>query len=688
VDIWRVLAAMKRHWYWLVAGAGSLGLLGLIGGYVTGKYSASIDLIQIKTAVTPAFQPEAFSAGTLVKLIQSPELIRRVAAKAKPPVEPSKLATSLSVDQPANSELTTLTIQGQDANALADLVNLYAEETVAYTREMQLAGARRSTEFYKEKVTWFDEEVRQKNRELAAFLNTNGVVNPETESEAYMKQVSELFNLTLVKVNERELSDLTIRTLREQLDDLSPLREQLGAAHSRLVSLRARLKDEHPSIQDVLAEIAAIEKRINEQKGSGGTNDMLQAQFSAGSLGNSIQRQIQELRTKQATLTNEITQLEKQRKELQKTVTGISEIGLIYGGLRGELTSLQEGRQLFAASLREAEMLERRAEGFYRMNAPITRDDVDTKPRITKAAATGAKAAMAGLLLAAGVVFLVEMKHRTMKTVAEVERITGLRVLATLGDLDKMSEAEQDKWAFRTWTIIAGQLNMSANRGMVCGVMSSVHGEGRSTWIRLLGNAASRRGLRVLTVATKPSTTDPVKGEAETQANERSFTEAVAEAMADASQTDPSESQSVMMRPDDPNYMALDENPLPVPETLSPNVLAFPAEVTQKFNAGELPAAHIPLPGWVWSLERRRQWQNALAHWRSVDNLVLLVELPPASVPESVLLAENLPQILWLVDSGKPDIRETKLQLEMLHHARCRIVGAVLNHEPDPILKL
>jgi len=143
-----------------------------------------------------------------------------------------------------------------------------------------------------------------------------------------------------------------------------------------------------------------------------------------------------------------------------------------------------------------------------------------------------------------------------------------------------------------------------------------------------------------------------------------------------------------MMRPDDPDYMALDENPLPVPETLSPNVLAFPAEVTQKFNAGELPAAHIPLPGWVWSLERRRQWQNALSHWRSVDNLVLLVELPPASVPESVLLAENLPQILWLVDSGKPDIRETKLQLEMLHHARCRIVGAVLNHEPDPILKL
>jgi hypothetical protein len=122
--------------------------------------------------------------------------------------------------------------------------------------------------------------------------------------------------------------------------------------------------------------------------------------------------------------------------------------------------------------------------------------------------------------------------------------------------------------------------------------------------------------------------------------------------------------------------------------TFSPSALAFPAEVTQKFKGTDLPAAHIPLPGWVWSLERRRQWQMALAHWRAIDNLVLLVELPPACVPEAVLLAESLPQLLWLVDSGRPGIRETKEHLEMMRHAKCQFVGAVLNHEPEPIIKL
>lgn len=687
VDVWRVLAALKRHWKWLAIGAVALGLVGGIGGYLTGKYSASIDLVQIKTAATPAFQPEAFSPATLVKLIQSLELVRRVAAKAKPPVDYSELADSIQVDLPANTELTTLTIYGQNADTLTDLVNLYAQETVDYTREMQLAGAVRSIDFYKEKVSWFDEEVARKNAELGSFLSTNNIIDPEAQTEAYTKQVADLFTLQLKKEGEEQLASLTITSLETQLQQLNPLAEQLAAANARLVGLQARYKDEHPLVQDVLAEIAAIQARIRQ----GGTNSSLNTQFAPGSLASSIQRQILDLRIQSATLGKEIEQLRKQQLDINKTVSGISGIGLKYSAMRGELTALTEGRRSFAASLGEAQMLERRAEGFFRINTRVTRDDVNTKPRLKSAVTTGFKGCVGGLLIAAALVFLVEMKHRTMKTVAEVERITGLRVLATLGDLNKMTEAEQDKWAFRTWTIIAGQLNMSANRGMVCGVMSSEHGEGRSTWIRLLGNAASRRGLRVLTVATKPSVTKPEEEKAETAANERSFAEAIAEAMADSAvepAPEPSISASQALRHREPDYMALDEEPLREPETLSPSVLAFPAEVTQKFNSGGLPAAHIPLPGWVWSLERRRQWQNALTHWRSVDNLVLLVELPPASVPESVLLAENLPQILWLVDSGKPDIRETKLQLEMLHHARCRIVGAVLNHEPDPIIKL
>ena len=98
--------------------------------------------------------------------------------------------------------------------------------------------------------------------------------------------------------------------------------------------------------------------------------------------------------------------------------------------------------------------------------------------------------------------------------------------------------------------------------------------------------------------------------------------------------------------------------------------------------------AHIPLPGKVWDLAHRRAWQNTLAQMSRMDSLVLLVELPPASVPEAVLLAESLPQVIWLADSGRASGRETREQLQTLRHAKCRLVGAVLNHQPKPMFEL
>jgi hypothetical protein len=87
----------------------------------------------------------------------------------------------------------------------------------------------------------------------------------------------------------------------------------------------------------------------------------------------------------------------------------------------------------------------------------------------------------------------------------------------------------------------------------------------------------------------------------------------------------------------------------------------------------------MPTRNWIWSPEGRRQWAEAVARWREHPNLVVLVELPAASKPEAVLLAENLPQILWVVGSGQAAAAETRELLRVLHHARCPVLGAVLN---------
>lgn len=83
----------------------------------------------------------------------------------------------------------------------------------------------------------------------------------------------------------------------------------------------------------------------------------------------------------------------------------------------------------------------------------------------------------------------------------------------------------------------------------------------------------------------------------------------------------------------------------------------------------------------MWNLDRRKQWHSALEAWRTIEHVVIFVELPPASVAETVLLAENVPNLLWLVDSNRSDAAETQAELETLRDARCNLVGAVLNRE-------
>jgi protein involved in polysaccharide export with SLBB domain len=249
---------------------------------------------------------------------------------------------------------------------------------------------------------------------------------------------------------------------------------------------------------------------------------------------------------------------------------------------------------------------------------------------------------------------LVEFVDNRLKTAEDVKRVTNLPLLTSLRDLRSMKPAERAQWAFRAWTMLQGRLSPSANFGLVCGITSSAPQEGRSTVINLLAEAASMTGFRVLTIATKPSPT---------QAQSNDEIDEMLEDVRAGGQENGHSNHST--------------------NSLTTSVLTSPAQVADQLTGpNSQPVVHIPLPGWVWNLERRKQWREALDQWRRIDNLVILVELPPASLPEAVLLGSNLPNMVWLADSGKADAAETRAQLETLHHARCNLVGAVLNHQP------
>lgn len=58
---------------------------------------------------------------------------------------------------------------------------------------------------------------------------------------------------------------------------------------------------------------------------------------------------------------------------------------------------------------------------------------------------------------------------------------------------------------------------------------------------------------------------------------------------------------------------------------------------------------------------------------------MLLRDLPPVTVAGAMWLVENVPQPVWLVDSGKVNVREVRLQLEASRRAQCRWVAVALS---------
>jgi hypothetical protein len=269
--------------------------------------------------------------------------------------------------------------------------------------------------------------------------------------------------------------------------------------------------------------------------------------------------------------------------------------------------------------------------------------------REIKVAVLGAFAAIMGVVAAGALIILMEATGRWLKTDEDLRRITRLPVIASLGNLRDMSQQARERWAFRTWTVLQQKLTSPSGRGLVCGIISSSDGEGRSTLIHLLARAASQRGHRVLTVSICP----------------------VGNTNGSLTNVSPGEFGAS-----------------PDASTVTANVLASPGDVAHRLiGANPQVVVNISLPDWSWNMERRKQLETALDHWRAIDNVVILVNLPPASEPHTTLLAEELTNLVWLADSGRADAAATRTQVETLRHARCRFVGAVLNHAPSHPLK-
>jgi protein involved in polysaccharide export with SLBB domain/capsular polysaccharide biosynthesis protein len=396
----------------------------------------------------------------------------------------------------------------------------------------------------------------------------------------------------------------------------SDLPQRIRLAQEQLDDLLARYTDAHPLVREQRARLAALQ---DEQR-----LDVASAVSPAAA-------------DSHAALAPAMLPLPYGRATPEETAMG------------ERLRTLESTRAILEARQWALQPFRENPPGYFRVLLSAEANPTQLRRHRLETALFACLGAMLGLFGSATQILVSEFLNNRIRTRADVRRVTGLPLLATLGDLGRMSSASRDQWAFRAWTALQGKLRSPTNQGMVCGITSAHRGDGRSTWIGLLSRAASSCGFRVLTITSRPPDDMPL------------------EPAKRGGDVPPSDSQRWAS---------------------STNDLSSPGDTVEQLTRADCPpAVSIFLPGWIWNLERRKQWRLALEAWRAVDHVVIFVELPPASEAETVLLAENIPNLIWLVDCNKSDSEETLVELGTLRHANCNLVGAVFNREYAPPMR-
>jgi protein involved in polysaccharide export with SLBB domain/capsular polysaccharide biosynthesis protein len=598
-----VLDLLANRWRWLAMGALLCGLAALAGAsrLVGPKFTATAQLLRYATPGVSDFfkQDGPMSPETFAALIRAPELLQRVGDKAVPPIPPETLAKQIKVDPDAESDLVKVALAARTPQRAVELLNVYLTNAVQYLRDLQAQEVRLAADSYLGKqVRQMDQDIVDLNKEFRALAVPPQITNKVAQIGGHLNELGRA-----LAGPPRASPVVAMET------------ERLNLALAELSSLLSQYTELHPKVQQKEAEIQALKARIATDS----TNTAPPPVEAAIATASAVQPPAPALNP---------------------------EVDII----RAKLLSLEEGRVQLVNRQREAELYVANPPGEARVFAAATLKTVQPGHRRLKIALATVIGACFGLAGSLMLVLLAELADACLKTVEDVRRVTQLPVLTTLGDVRKMGVEAQSQWAFRTWTLLQGLLSPTAHHGLVCGFTSSSQGEGRSTWIRLLAEAASLTGFRVLTVEARPPNGDG-----------KSSTNHACDLLPEALQaTDPGESM--------------------VPRDV--DALCSPDQITDRLtDPNARPIVHIPLPGWVWNRERRQQWHEALDHWRKIENIVILVELPPSDMPETVLLGSSLPNLIWLADSRAAQASSTRDQLETLRHARCNLVGAVLNRD-------
>src|SRR4051812_34727841 len=234
IDAGSLLRPASRRWYWLLLGCFGGALLGVVLGLWMWKtnYSASAQLMAYEPPVaTDAYRPAKPSGQTIVGLMSSPEVFKRLGERMTPPVPGSALSWRIVTRPERGSDIVNVDAFGADPRSSVELANAYMDQVRESSKEQQRKDAAEAHTYVDQNIKEVEADLESARKELPAGANATIILSAMDAANAP------------VAVNTRQY-------------------EQIRAAEEELSNLLLKYTDAHQKVKAQRAIIAELRSRL------------------------------------------------------------------------------------------------------------------------------------------------------------------------------------------------------------------------------------------------------------------------------------------------------------------------------------------------------------------------------------------------------------------------------------------
>ncbi|MEO9899062.1 hypothetical protein [Sulfitobacter sp.] len=344
--------------------------------------------------------------------------------------------------------LMTIQFSGRTGQIVAGVVNEYVTLVLEKNKSASIEVVKKALEFYGQEVDRLTSDLDRQSAKIISFKNSNSTALPDDlvyrqgRQTLLLERLSDLEGDRSGLVNQRaEMVAVfeatgSLRATGTPQRQLSPEEQQLNAWRLSLQERLSIYSETHPSVLLLKKQIEQLENQIREQGNIG--NLEADDQADAPSL---LDITLTDIDQRLEGLDRDIARTNEELEKLEESISATAANAIALDGLQREYENIQNQYNVAVSNLNQARAGERQETNNQGQritiieNASVPQDP--SGPGRTKIAAAGIGA---GLGLAGGFFFLLELVNRTIRRPTELKSRFGIVPLASIPYMESRRE--------------------------------------------------------------------------------------------------------------------------------------------------------------------------------------------------------------------------------------------------------